>query len=300
MTSLAINFWDKCNNKCVFCFCREHDLLSEKLDASVTKSPKKIGQALLKYKNKCDFIIISGNEPTLNPQLLLAVLLAKKIGYKVDLRTNGRSLRDKTLCRSLFMAGVDMISITLLSFDSKTHDFLSNAKGAFADTVKGIQNVALLWDPEKIRIYNVVTKYNYKQLKKSVAFYHKLGIKNVQFNFVYHTDAKIVPSLTDVEKNLKAAMSNAIKFKMNASVYGFPLCFLGKYFKLSSELTLHDEVSFGSRIPDYKKVRINLGKKKTCYCSACKYDSICEGTWKAYYKIYGEEEFKNRKIYEKS
>lgn len=299
MTSLAINFWDKCSNKCIFCFCKEHDMVSEKLNPSSITSPQKVGRALLKYRKECDSIIISGNEPTLNPDLLLVVMLAKKIGYKVDLRTNGRSLRNRAFCHKLFKAGVDMVSVTLLSFDSKTHDFLSNANGAFTDTVVGIQNIVTIWDPEKVRIYSVVTEYNYKHLKKSMAFYNKLGAKNVQFNFVYHTNKNIVPKLTNVEKNLKIALCDAVKFKINASVYGFPLCFLGKYFGLSSELALHNEVSLGSRITDYRSVRINLGKKKTCYCLGCKYDDICEGTWKSYYKVYGENEFESRKIISK-
>ncbi len=294
MSALAINFWNKCSNACIFCFCKEHDLLTEELVPPSISSLREVGRALIEHKNQCDWVIFSGNEPTLNPDLLVAIMLAKKIGYKVDLRTNGRKLKDRTFCRKLLKVGIDRVNISLLSFDYKTHDLLSNAAGAFDETVAGIKNLVSLWDPKKICIYNVVTKYNYKQLTKSVAFYRDLGVKDIQFNFVYHTDKNITPALSGLESSLQKAIADAIGFGIKVRVYGFPLCFLGKNYKLASELSTSNEVVLGNRITDYETVRTDFGKKKTSFCHDCKLGDICEGTWKSYYGIYGEEEFKDK------
>lgn len=291
MKAISVNFWHGCSNDCIFCFCKEADLLSEKLDPGCITSPLEIGRALLKNQKECDWLIISGNEPTLNPDLLITVKLAKKIGYKVDLRTNGRSLKNISFCRKLFKVGVDRINITLLDSKAVTHDFLSGSKGAFSETVLGIGNVLSMWKPDQICVYNVVTKYNYRKLSKSVRFYYQLGIRDIQFNFVYHTDLKIVPKLADLEKHLQEAIKEAMELGINTRVYGFPLCVLGKYPDISSELSTNNEVVLGGRISDYEKVRISLGKAKSEYCKTCKLSDICEGTWKSYFKIHGEDEF---------
>jgi len=85
---------------------------------------------------------------------------------------------------------------------------------------------------------------------------------------------------------------------MRVGVYGFPLCFLGENFHLASEFSTVDnsEVLLGGKVDTCEEVRINFGKRKSKYCLGCKLSDICEGTWKAYYKIYGDLEFKNKKI----
>ncbi|MEI7750170.1 MAG: radical SAM protein [Candidatus Moraniibacteriota bacterium] len=296
MKSLAINFWPTCSNRCVFCFCTEHDLVAEDLTPPSVHSAADVGKALVANRNECDWVILSGNEPTLNPDLLVVIMLAKRIGYRVDLRTNGRRLKDRTFCRRLLKAGTDRINITLLSADADIHDALSGAPGAFADTVAGIRNLVSLGDPEAITVYIVVTRKNVAWLEKHVTYLHALGIRDIQFNCVYHTDSDVVPSLSDVEQPLQAAIRTAVGFGMRVQVYGFPACFLGEYAGLASELTKSNEVMLGSRITDYHSVRTDLGKRKTKYCAGCMAGPVCEGTWKSYYGIYGEEEFKKRAI----
>jgi len=300
MKALSVNFWPTCSNQCIFCFCHEHDLLSERLDPPSISSPEAVARALMDHRDECNWVILSGNEPTLNPDLPLTILLAKRTGYQVDLRTNGRRLKDASFCRTLLKVGVDRVDITLLGSDAETHDFLSGAKGAFVDTVEGIRNLVSMWDPEKIGIFNVVTRYNYTQLQESVVFCHALGARDIQFNFVYHTDKNITPRLTDVEEHLKNAIETAHSLGMKARVYGFPACFLGNHAGLASELSSSNEVVLGGRVTDYKKMRVDLGKKKTAHCEGCALNGSCEGTWKSYYEIYGEEEFRGRSVSEKS
>lgn len=293
MKAISLNFWHKCNNKCIFCFCREKDLIKEKITPPVIHSLRELGKFFLKYKLNCDLVIFSGNEPTLNPKLLPAVLLAKKIGYQVEIRTNGRYLKDKNFCKKLLMVGIDQIGITVLSHKNKIHDFLTQRVGSFKETIKGIKNLVKLGLAEKIRLYSVINKFNYKHLPESLLFYYKLGIKNIRFNFVYHNNPYIVPKLSDLKKYLVKCLSLANKRKIFVLFYGIPLCVLGeKYKKFISEFYLKNELILGGRISDYFYLRKKMGKRKTKYCKKCYQNNICEGTWKSYYNIYGEEEFK--------
>lgn len=299
MKALSINFWEECNNHCIFCFCRENDLLAEKLSPKAVSSVREVGKALLQHRSICNFLIISGNEPTLNPDLLRLILLAKKIGYKVEIRTNGRTLKDKKFCSKLLKTGLDSVGVTLLSHDSEIHDFLTQTKGSFQETVSGIKNFISLGNPGKITLYNVINKFNFRRLPENLAFYDYLGVKNVQLNFVYHNSKKIVPRFSDLKEYLDKALTLATKLGMKIGTYGIPLCFLGKYRKLATEFRLRNEVVLGGRISDYNYMRTKLGKRKTKYCQSCSQKNICEGTWKSYYNVYGEEEFKQMIINER-
>jgi len=294
MKNLSINFWSRCNNNCLFCFCRERDFLIEEVSAPVTASPVAVGGALRRYRSSCDWLIISGNEPTLNPKLLKVILLAKKNGYKVEIRTNGRALKDKTFCLKLLKAGLDSLGITLLSHEAKTHDFLTRTRGSFQETVRGIKNFITLGGARRLTIYTVINGFNFRHLSKIISLCHKLGAKNLQLNLVYHNNKKIVPQFSKLKKPLSEALALATELGLNLGTYGIPFCFLEKYQKLATELRLKNEVILGGRISDYNYLRTNLGKRKTKYCQKCSQRNICEGTWKSYYNIYGEEEFKNQ------
>jgi len=294
MKSLSINFWSQCSNNCLFCFCREKDLLAEKVGAPVIDSLIDLSRALRRHRASCDWLIISGNEPTLNPNLLKAILLAKKNGYGAEIRTNGRALKDRKFCLKLIKAGLDSIGITLLSHQAKTHDFLTRTSNSFKETVQGIKNFIALGNASRLAIYIVINRFNFRHLVKIVSFCHKLGVKNLQLNFVYHNDKEIVPQFSEVVKPLNKALTLATGLGLNIGTYGLPPCFLGEYQKLAIELGLKNEVILGGRISDYNYLRTNLGKRKTKYCRQCLQKNTCEGTWKSYYNVYGEEEFKNR------
>jgi len=191
-------------------------------------------------------------------------------------------------------AGLDSIGITLLSHKAKTHNFLTRTKNSFQETVQGIKNFIVLGNAGHMTIYTVINRFNFRHLAKIVSFCHKLGAKNLQLNFVYHNNKKIVPQFSELKKPLHQALALATRLGLNVGTYGIPFCFLGQYQKLATELRIKNEVILGGRINDYNYLRTNLGKRKTKYCQKCSQKNICEGTWKSYYHIYGEEEFKNR------
>jgi len=294
MKNLSINFWKKCNNHCIFCFCREKDFLTEEVSAPAITSLAQVKKALLQHRASCDRIIVSGNEPLLNPDLFLVILLAKKMGFEAEIRTNGRLLKDKKICLKLLAAGLDSIGITLLSHDEKTHNFLTQRADSFKETVRGIKNLLALAGPHKITIYNVINKFNYRELARALVFYYSLGARNAQLNFVYHNCQEIVPSFSELKKPLHLALATGEKLGMSVGTYGIPLCFLGKYQKLATERKLKNEIILGGRISDYNYLRTEVGKRESKYCKKCFQKNICEGTWKSYYNVYGEEEFKNK------
>ncbi|MFZ5366063.1 MAG: anaerobic ribonucleoside-triphosphate reductase activating protein [Patescibacteria group bacterium] len=80
----AIVFVKGCNFRCPFCFNR--DLVLGNLP---TIFEGKIFSFLKKRKKVLDGVVITGGEPTLQPDLEKFIKKVKKIGYEVKLDTNG-------------------------------------------------------------------------------------------------------------------------------------------------------------------------------------------------------------------
>jgi len=80
----AIVFVKGCNFACPFCFNR--DLVLGNLP---TLSPKTVLAFLKKRKKILDGVVISGGEPTLQPDLEAFIRKIRKLGYQVKLDTNG-------------------------------------------------------------------------------------------------------------------------------------------------------------------------------------------------------------------
>lgn len=80
----AIVFIKGCNFACPFCFNR--DLVLEEVS---TISQKTILSFLKKRKKVLDGVVITGGEPTLDPDLELFIRKVRKLNYRVKLDTNG-------------------------------------------------------------------------------------------------------------------------------------------------------------------------------------------------------------------
>jgi pyruvate formate lyase activating enzyme len=84
----AILFLGRCNFRCVFCHV-PHLVLPEKIEKQKEISQKEIFSFLKERKNFLEAIAITGGEPTINKDLPDFIEKIKKLGYLVELETNG-------------------------------------------------------------------------------------------------------------------------------------------------------------------------------------------------------------------
>ncbi len=98
----AIIFFGGCNLRCQFCYV-PHLVLLEEIKKQKEIPQKEIFSFLKERKKFLDAVAISGGEPTINKELSTFVKEIKKLGYLVELETNGtnpkmiKSLIDKKL-----------------------------------------------------------------------------------------------------------------------------------------------------------------------------------------------------------
>ena len=126
-----------CNNHCLLC------VQGDKRNFCVAKSKKEVEDSLKEAygKNKTQ-AIFTGGEPALHPDFLELIRIAKRIGYEsVMIQTNGRMFAYKDFCLKTIKAGADLFSPAVHGHNAQIHDYLTNAKGSFKQTIEGIKNL---------------------------------------------------------------------------------------------------------------------------------------------------------------
>ncbi|HVM98080.1 MAG TPA: radical SAM protein, partial [Candidatus Acidoferrales bacterium] len=135
---LIMNITYKCANRCVFC------ATGDRISAAL--SWDKIDGILRQHRDEgTEHLDIDGGEPTLHPQLIDAINLARDLGYRsINVTSNGRMLRDRALAERLLGSGMTHLLISVHGATAAVHDEATGAPGSFEQTISGVDNVMAL------------------------------------------------------------------------------------------------------------------------------------------------------------
>jgi len=285
----TFSIYNKCNNNCVMC-TNENELRDSSKRFEFPFLLKKIERF---YKGNEEFLdnyrdafSITGGEPTLSPYFFTII---KKIIYffpkaKISCLTNGRMFFYEDYAKEfLDMEGNFELAISIHGHTAKIHDSITQTKGSFFQTVKGLQNIFRFKKRNHIiEIRIVIHQLNYKNLEKITTF-----IKN-EFPLIDRLVYLFFEIEGQARKNLERLnlsytefipyinnFYNLIQYFNEVRFYHFPLCVVPRRlfpFIWRSLPTL--EISFLKR------------------CKGCNLKKICLGIPKGYLKYMGQYEFK--------
>jgi MoaA/NifB/PqqE/SkfB family radical SAM enzyme len=271
-----------------------------------------IKKELKEFKKKGYNIVgFLGGELTVYPRIIELVKFATKLDYKrINLVSNGRRYSDINFLKHLIAAGNIRFYLSVHSHKEKIEDFLTSVKGGFKEKIKGLYNLVSLQKrgliKEKIFINLVANKLNYKFFSQTMFFYFKnFGIKDFRFNFIrpegraFNNFKILVPTYSEVLPYLKESVLLSKKLNVNLSAEGIPFCilkgiknfnnFIGEFKDGEGEIKEGED---NRKQFKFAKLRKEKLRSKMKSCKNCIYDSLCEGPWKNYVKIYGFKEFK--------
>ncbi len=155
-----------CNNNCLFCLDKKDKLDNE--FCKLSEVSKEIDQAFIDGYSQ---IILSGGEATIHPQFLNIVKYCQEKGFtKIQVITNGRMLAYDKFTKQAIASGVNEITFSVHGSDSATHDKLVQVDGAFAQVIKGIENVRK-FNNVIVNIDIVINKINLKQIFEMIKFF---------------------------------------------------------------------------------------------------------------------------------
>lgn len=180
---------------------------------------------------------ITGGEPTLlgDGIIRLIIELKKKLPRSpINILTNARLLADFNLTRKLSTTGHPDITfcIPLYSDNDSIHDKIVGAKGAFFETIKGLQNLALF--RQKIEIRYVITALNATRMQQFSDFIYS------NFPFVQHVAFMGMETTGLAKKNIEKVwidpfdymdeLKKAVLFlhrrDVPVSIYNLQLCII--------------------------------------------------------------------------
>lgn len=202
---LAVTY--RCNNDCPHCY----NARSRDFPECSTSEWKQIIDTI--WDLTIPHIVFTGGEPTLRTDLPELIAYAEQKGLITGINTNGRRLSDMTFLNKLVESGLDHVQITLESSDADIHDEMVHQKGAWNQTVKGIQNA--LASKLFVMTNTTMLQTNYQTMTDTLDFLRQLGVPTIGLNSLIYSGngAKVgsglreeqLPPLLDLAKEKTAS-----------------------------------------------------------------------------------------------
>lgn len=190
--SLQLSLTDKCTNKCVYCYLKEHNLKQNQLQYKVV------------HKLLCDasnigikgIEITGGGDPLSHPDIWKIVEDIHDLKLDLGLITNGHGLKAEKLKNATW------VRISLDSYNPNTYRKIRNAKFLDLAPIKELcsyQNVT-------VGACCVLNRYNYNEVYDFILNSKNIGFKNVWLKPVEGSEEKYLrPQINAIKEQLQEA-----------------------------------------------------------------------------------------------
>lgn len=163
---LSIVLTHACNLNCKYCLYKgRKGTIGPELVKNLLKEARQ-----LKYKS----VSFSGGEPSLHPNFMEIMEYASKLGFKIEIVTNGTNLKTKDLLKLRKIRNLRFV-ISLDSYDKEKNDSL-RGKGSYEAALR-------MWSMTNLfttSFITLVTKENLSELPRTADFiFNKLGANNL-------------------------------------------------------------------------------------------------------------------------
>lgn len=194
---------------------------------------------------------ITGGEPTLlGPQLirLLGSLKSELPDTQLHVLTNGRLFADEGFTREISSAGHPAIvwAIPLYSDAPEIHDYVVQRRGAFAETLHGLMNLAQ--ESQRIELRIVLQRATAPRLPQLAHFIARnltfvdhvawMGLEPMGFAKPHWQQLWIEPH--DYAAALEDAVEHLHDMRIPTSIYNLPLCVLPKSLRAFAVQSISD------------------------------------------------------------
>lgn len=223
---LVIDITNKCNLSCKYCF-------QNLRNTNIKTIPFKTIQSILDEAKELEIfdINICGGEPFTHPDILKILREIISRGFGVSLVTNATKINHQIANE---LKNIDVIKNTQVSFDSHDENIHNQSRSNFKKAFSGYMNL-VNESPDKDlspSVGIVISKYNYKNLDKTIEFFgnysRRFHLMNLMFNedmqlqkseYEYFT-ASVIPNIKQIAKERDLLISTINK-KYNVETFEF-------------------------------------------------------------------------------
>ncbi len=125
----------RCNDDCAHCYNARPRNYPEMSTSEWKRVIDKVWELGIPH------IVFTGGEPTLRDDLPELIAYAESNGQITGINTNARRLSDLNFVQTLVAAGLDHVQVTVESHDPTIHDQMVGRRGAWKQTIQGLQNL---------------------------------------------------------------------------------------------------------------------------------------------------------------
>ncbi|MBU2529483.1 MAG: radical SAM protein [Elusimicrobia bacterium] len=290
-----IAFWNKCNSNCIMCTNMDSFIKQNSARYDLKHQIKKFenylihGGTYVTNSKDTSFLSLTGGEPTLHPDFfkLITYFRRRVPGSRMVLLTNARKFASPAFTKKFMSLAKPPFEIgcALHGSTAAKYEAITRAKGAFAQALKGIENILKLSNGQRLEIRIVLIKQNIKDFENILRLLlrkfpdtSKYRIVVIQYeiegmSLINHK--KIALTLKESSAIINRSFNSIRKFE-DFRLYHFPLCVLSAGLRKYAWITLPRE----DRI--YKKE-----------CGKCSQKKKCLGLMKSYVQYFGSDEIQS-------
>ncbi|MFH1507505.1 MAG: radical SAM protein [Candidatus Omnitrophota bacterium] len=196
---VQIDLTNDCNNNCIACWCNS-PLLGDKATAKDIKEKSLDYKLVIKLIDKLfsmgtrELYFSGGGEPCMHPKLFEIMSHAKNRGFTCHLHTNFTLIDEKKI-NALLEMKLDYLVISLWAATPQTY-VLTHPNRSEENFLRLTEFLKLLNKSKqtfpKVRIYNVISNINYREIIKMTDFILETTCDEVEFTVV-----DTIPGRTD-------------------------------------------------------------------------------------------------------
>ncbi|MEG2095193.1 MAG: radical SAM protein [Alistipes sp.] len=293
-----------CNERCQFCPCSEGSanmpsLTYEEICSSISRAIEERG---------VENILLSGGEPTIHPDFFRILEFIRGCDVKISLLTNALKLADDNFAEQMFsiIDGEKLdVTVAFHSHIPEKHDFLTQHKGSFERSMKGVAN--MLKHNVRLSIKNNIVNYTYKDLPEYVEWVTAcfndnvtLLFCNIDINGTALTNKTNVAvefrqSIPYLQKALDIVIAKRkMGHKRNVKVLTTPLCLMDPYYWGFVESATQTNIA-AYKVPNSDLLWDVSSDSGPLFkaCANCELNQYCPGTWNSFKNDYNESILKN-------
>jgi MoaA/NifB/PqqE/SkfB family radical SAM enzyme len=190
-----------CNNNCIACWSNSPLLGNDMMDPETKKETLSfdlIERVLreLKVLGTKEIYMAGGGEPTMHPQIFEIWKLIKELDMTLYVNTNFVNLSNKEAISSIIETGVDHFTVSVWAGSPDVY-LDTHPNRAATDFFAIRDSLTLLNSMKKskpyIKIYNVISRYNYRDFHRMLDFCLQTNCESVEFTLV-----DTIPGKTDI------------------------------------------------------------------------------------------------------
>jgi MoaA/NifB/PqqE/SkfB family radical SAM enzyme len=298
MRRLEFHITYQCPERCTF--CSEETRMADYSAFPVTFG--RVARVLREQAERgVEAVHFTGGEPTIHPQFVEILQLARKLGMRTSIGTIGTRLSDPGFAARA-LPYLDEALFSLHGPDAAVHDAQTRRPGSFVRLSRAME-LARQQPGFRLFVNTVLVRNNAAHIVETVRLANERGAELIVVSNVTPEGAGEAgyPALTLrldevrtlVPRILEAAGASIVRF------FGLPACALGDARMYANDLHWNPRVTFEwARHPD----RVSLEgiyswapdrkRTQTAVCGSCSWNRLCHGVFTRYVELYGDTELR--------